>query len=146
MTAPAAAARAEREHEHRLRAAPRSGAVLRQRSDVRVVVDRHRQSEPVGHPPTEVERAEGNVDRAANGSRALVDLRRKPEAHGDDAFVAERLHRLVEGLEDVCLRGDRRRCLAVALDGAVGLDEAGEDLRPAEVYADHAFVHRRRIT
>ena len=100
----AAAARAEREHEHRLRAATCAGAVLRERGDVRVVVDRHRQPEALGHRVAEVERAKGNVDRAANGSRALVDLRGKPEADGDDTVVAKRLHGLVERLEDVGLR------------------------------------------
>ena len=83
---------------------PAPATVLGERGDVRVVVDRDRQPEALGHPPAEVERAKRNVDRAANGSRALVDLRRKPEADGDHTVVAKRLHRLVEGVEDVGLR------------------------------------------
>jgi len=40
---------------------------------------------------TEVERAKGNVDRAANGSRALIDLRGQPEADGDHTVMGEML-------------------------------------------------------
>jgi hypothetical protein len=76
----------------------------------------------------------------------LVDLRGKPEAEREDAVVANRAHGFVEPLEQRLLRFQRSRRLAMSLHVPVAVDETGEDLRPAEVDSDHAFVHRRRIT
>ena len=144
---PAADAGAEREHEHVARAAcPRRRATRRSRRR-----SRRCRSRPAAPNRSPIRSRSGDVGRAGcSPSRdavpvALVDLRRNAEAERGDVVVARaRRSSSRSPSSDVLLRRDRRRRLAVALDRAVAVDEAGEDLRPAEVDADDAVRLQER--
>ena len=74
----AAAARAERQHDHRLRAAAGARAVLGERGDVRVVLEVDRKPEPPRHQTGKVDACERDVHRADD--LAALEPRRHAEA------------------------------------------------------------------
>src|SRR5205085_10919570 len=80
------------------------------------------------------------TDRA----RALIDLGRQPEAERDDPVASERLDSVIQAGQQLCLRLERRGCLAVALHRARTIDEARENLRSAEIDPDDATAHNLR--
>ena len=106
----------------------------------------HGEAEALRHPCAKRHVLERDVDRAPHDAGALVDLRRNAEPERDDALVEQSLDRIVERGEHLILRLDRRRGLTVPLDAALRVDEAGEDLRPANVHADHPGFGHSRIT
>ena len=139
----AADARAEREHDHVGRAAAGSGAPLRDRRRVAVVVDRHGQRQPLAHHVSERHVDERDVHRPDRRPGSLVDPRRDAEADRDDALVEQLADRGLEPVEELVLRFERGRVLAVRGDRPVAADDAGEDLRPADVDTDHVGHHGR---
>ena len=132
----AADTRPEREHHEIVDAAPRARAPLADRRRVRVVLQPDRQAEPLAHVVAERRVLERQV-HAANDDAAL--LRRSATASQPDRpdRVVEQLrHRRLELGDDVLLRVLRCRALVTADDFAVASDDAGEDLRAAEVDAE----------
>jgi hypothetical protein len=92
-----ATAGAEREHHHRPRFARCAEVELRIRSRVRVVLDSHRQAEPLGHARAEVDAlVERDVDGLLCAPRALVDRRRDAEAERGDIVGQQLLDRGVQ--------------------------------------------------
>ena len=103
---PAADPGADRQ-QHRLVGAPRGArAVLGQRGQVGVVVDEHRQPEPLGHDRAERDVGERQIDGDDAAPGTLIHQARDPEADRGD-LVRPRLARRF-------LRPLRRRCRARA--------------------------------
>ena len=113
---------------------------LGDRRRVRVVVDPDRKREALAHALAEVEVRERDVAPTTRPARALVDRRRDPEADRGDVVAQQLLDRLVERREELLLRAGGRRPLEPALDPAFAIDDAGRDLRPADVDTDHPLV------
>src|SRR5262249_41864678 len=104
------------------------------------VLDPDREVEALGHPRAEVDRrVEGDVHGLHRTAAPLVDRRRNPEAERGDLVVEQLLDRAVEPGEQVILRRDGGRVLAVVLDTTVTSDDSRQDLGPAEVDPDDAF-------
>src|SRR5438128_998556 len=129
----------ERQH-HQIRAAA-SGAVreLRERGGVRVVLDPDGDPEPLRELVAEAHLAQRDVDGAEHDACPLVDARRDAEADGADLGGQELANRRLERVEERVLRCRRRGALAGPLHASVLVDHARENLRPAQVDADHAL-------
>ena len=130
-----AAAGAEREHDDVGGAARGPRPPLADACRIRVVVETDGQGVHVAHAVAQVDVGERRVHGGEDAARALVDGRRDAEADGDDRIVAQLRDDGVELGEQLVL-GGRGRALVAAHDLALARDDAGEDLRPAEVDAD----------
>ena len=88
------------------------------------------------HPVAERRVLERHVDGADDDAALLVDRRRGAEADGGDRIVQQLGDRGLELGEDVLLRVVRCRALVPADDAPVAGNDAGKDLRAAEVHSD----------
>ena len=88
---------------------------------------------------------ERDVHGEDSSSRALVDRGGNPDPHGGHAVVADGRDRLREAGQQGIGGLDGRRPALDADDRPVALDDADDDLRPADVDADRALRgHGRR--
>src|SRR5262249_25020563 len=138
----AAAPRSECEHHHRLHVASGARVKLAVGGRVRIVLDTDGNREAVLHARAEVESLARDVHGSFDPARPLIETRRDPEAEADDGAVHELFYGSVKAGEERVLRLGGRRRLAAMLDGAVSVDDAGQDLRPAKVDADDARVRQ----
>ena len=88
---------------------------------------------------------EGDVHRPDRDPGALVDPRGHAESDRDDRVVEQLPNGGLEPVQELLLRVDGRSILAVHADRPVAPDEAGEDLRSADVDTDDVFNHERRL-
>ena len=143
---PAADPGAEREHDH-----VASSRARRRRATRRSPPRSRRCRSPTGRPSRS--RITSRSGTSTSGmftepiaiAGPLVDPRRDAEADRDDALVEQLAHGGLEAVEQRLLGVERRRVLAVREHRPVALDDAGEDLRPADVDADHVGSHGRRL-
>ena len=133
---PTADARPEREHHEVVLSPPGAGAPLADRGRVRVVVEPHRDPEPLVHPVAQWRVLERQVDAADDDAVLLVDRRRRADPDRCDGLVEQLRHGGLELGEDVFLRILRGRPLVAPDDGPVPGDDPGEDLRAPEVHSD----------
>ena len=110
---------------------------------VRIVLDPDGKGEALLHARAKVKSLERNVHRSLDTSGLLIETRRNPEAETDYAVLDQLLDGGVEPCEERVLRFGRRRRLPPMLDGAVAMNDAGQDLRAAEVDADDARVSQQ---
>ena len=75
----------------------------------------------------------------------LVDRGRDAEPDRPDVRLEQLLNRRLELANDGILRIVGRRALMAAQDLPVPRDDAGQDLRAAEVDADRVCVHAQRV-
>ncbi len=126
---PAADPRPEREHDHVLAPAARSVAVLRERSGVRVVLDRRRKAEPLGEAPAEVDVVERDVDGRDGAPGPLVDRRGNADPDRLDPVVRELRDGAVERCEQLLLARHVRGPHRTPNDDALRVDHPRKHLR-----------------
>ena len=142
----AAEPRAEREHHEVLHTATHPGPPLADRRRVRVVVEPDRKAEPPDIQSRSAKSFSGRFTHSTTTPRDLVDRRRSSEPDRRDLVVrssetAASSSRTTESCES-CGVG----ALVPAHDRAVPRDDAGEDLRAAEVDADRVRgAHAQRV-
>ena len=143
----AADSRAERQHHDVGRAARRPGLPLADRGGVRVVVEPDGNAEPLPHAVPQRDMGKRDVRGDVDPAAGLVDRARDPEADRADAIVrAERLDRPVDLRQEPVLRVRRSRPFVPPDDLPVPRDDAGEDLRPAQVESDRMrAVHSQSV-
>ena len=105
---PAADAGADREHHGLAATARRAGAMLGQRREVGVVVDEHRQAEPLGHHVGEHDVLEREVHGDHRGAGPLIDQAGDAEADRGD-LPAGAGARLLDRVDDDVEEVGRRR-------------------------------------
>ena len=138
---PAADPGPEREHHDVVRAAAGAVARLGEHRAVAVVVDRHRQPEPLGHHRLERHVRQWQVGGVGRGAGAPVERHRNAEADRLDLLV-DLGAGLLDGLDDRrhearLIEPERLTPDAVA-HGEIGPDNACEELGAAEVDPDDA--------
>ena len=134
------------QHDEVVDAAAGAGTPFADCGRVRVVVEARRQAEPLRHVVAKGEVREGQVHALDDHPVDLVDRGRRAEADRGHLVVEQLRHGGLELANDGRLRVLRRRALVPADDGAVPRDDAGEDLRAAEVHPDRVTaVHPQRV-
>jgi polyisoprenyl-teichoic acid--peptidoglycan teichoic acid transferase len=129
----------KREHDQVARASPGAESPFRQRGGVAVVLDAHREAKVLARGSREVDVVKRQVRRPQTSARAAVKIHRHAVADRCDGPVQHFRHHVVERREHGLLRLPRGRDLRGGADVSVTIDDAGEDLRPAEVDTDHAL-------
>jgi hypothetical protein len=142
----AADARAECQRREVRRVATGAVHVLGVRRAAGVVLDADGQVEAGPERSDEVHLAQRDVDGAERVTGPVVETRRDAEADRADPVERELPNSRREPVEEGVLRARRRRMLD-GLDDAPVVDQTREDLRSAEVDADHTVrVHLRWVT
>ena len=143
----AAHARPEGQHHEVLHALARPVPKLRVRRTAGVVLEPDGQFQATFHFVAEADVPQWDVDRAERDAGPVVDPRRDPEPDSTDALVRERPNDVRELVQQRGLRCRHRRLLDRLVHPSRPVDDAGEDLRPAEVDADHTIsLHIRSVT
>jgi hypothetical protein len=140
-------ARTEGEHQEIARPASRSEAVLAVGGTRPVVLEPHREAEPLLHLVAERDVAERDVHGAERDATLVVDSGGDAKADRRHAFMRQRVHRLDQLGEKRVLRARHGRPRVRLVHPAVGVDQTGQDLGSTEVDPDYALcVHICRVT
>ena len=135
----AADAGAEGEHDQVGRTPPGPEPPFGEGRRVAVVLDARRQPEALAGAIGEVHLVQRQVHGPQGDAGAAVDVERNAVPDRGGAVLEQVLDDAVDRLEHLRLGPVRRRDLDRAADRPVARDEAGEDLRPAEVDPDNTF-------
>ena len=142
----AADAGAEREHDQVTRLVSRPQPPLGERCGVAVVLDTGRQCIARASAFGEVHGVERKVHRTEGDAGPAVDVERHAVADRRRTVGNQVVDDAVDGPENLVLRAVRRRDLDRSSNRPVARDEAGENLRAAEVDSDNAFFMHRAAT
>ena len=142
----AADAGSESEHDQVCRLPPRPEPPFGERRGIAVVLDAGRQGVALASAIGEVDRVQREVRRSQGDAGATIDVEGHAVPDRSRAIDEQVLDNAVDRGQHLLLRSVRGRDLDRAPDRAVARDEAGKNLRSAEVDSDNAFFMHRAAT